>query len=45
MAVTLETGGTFMTNQVGPVAFAVSVLTLIIVLGETVYAVGHYLLR
>jgi hypothetical protein len=34
-----------MTNQVGPVAFALSVLILMIVLGETVYAVGHYLLR
>ena len=34
-----------MTNRVGPVAFAFSIVTLLTVLGETVYAVGHYLLQ
>lgn len=33
-----------MTNQVGPVALAFSILALISVFVETVYAVGHYLL-
>jgi hypothetical protein len=37
--------GDSMTNRVGPVALAFSILTLITMLGEAVYAVGHYLLQ
>jgi hypothetical protein len=34
-----------MTNQVGPIALVFSFIALIIMLGETVYAVSHYLLH
>jgi hypothetical protein len=34
-----------MTNRVGPFSLAFSIVALIAMLAETVYAVSHYLLR